>query len=328
MQKDRDILAKVFQMINDLKPYNSKSLREAVFQLRQFIRYHTLIDPYSGRSKWPSWEDRKGKIAVEIGTMGSHYASYLKADTIWPDNYVEWLRDPEKVVLHDKRKMFRLGDEYYDKDDYFLYCNKAYSKEEYVLYNGTPRKKTEVSLMYFYKWPPSGSAKKYEIALMPDVNEKFVKHSCQNDSDIQINIEVSSYNSKLFCTDFVKSMFLVGNERELPDYGYIYLSRAQLKQFKFKPSEGHLAEFMRLNNYYSKDIAYKEMVKLVNDAHFYIKQVGEVRSATSLKQKLLNAIVKRGRRGYSDSCVGLKELFIRLRAINKMYDVEAQYARQ
>jgi hypothetical protein len=64
----------------------------------------------------------------------------------------------------------------------------------------------------------------------------------------------------------------------------------------------------------------------LSQANFSIEMWLEPRS-TSLKQKLINIIVHKRRRHYSNASFGgLKELFIRLRAIKKMYEVEAEYA--
>lgn len=328
MRDNREILVKVFKMINDLKPYSNKDIRNVVYQLREFIRYRTYVDPYSARSHWPSWENKKGKIAVEKGTMNSHYSLYIKADTVWADNYVKWLRDPEKVMLHDKRNEFRIGDNFYKNDEYFEYNGKAYNKDEYVMYCDEPRKKSEVCLCYYHRWPSGGgNAKKYEIALMPESGESFVRHHTEDNAVVELHIDVSSYNGKLLCSEFVKSMFLVGNEREEPIYGDIYLTKEQLKQFKFKPTLAHLREFMKANNYYTDNIASQAMLQELEKAKFYIKLPNGGVKSLSLKQKLINIIIKRGRRGYADSCTGLKEFFVRLRAIKKMYEVEAQYAR-
>ena len=77
----------------------------------------------------------------------------------------------------------------------------------------------------------------------------------------------------------------------------------------------------------AKKDAEKLILQGLNCTNFRIKFYGDVRN-TSVKNRLLNMVVKKlTRRRYNEGIYGVKELFCRLRAIKRMYEVEAEYAK-
>lgn len=326
MQDNRTAIIKSYEMIKALKPYANKNLRDLIGGLRTFIHENIKVDPYSSRDRWERWDPpKRGCVKVQVGTMNCHHTEFVYAKRVWKDDYVKWLSDTSRK-LHDRDIEFRINDNFYNYVDYFEYEGKAYAKENYIMYEGKPIEKTKVSTCDYYIYADNRRPTRVQVALMPQDGEMFVRHNDSVNAFVSIEVDVTYYGSKLLCEEFVKSMFCVGNERESLYSGHIYLTAEQLKKFKFKPMSSHIKEFAKRVKI-PEDVAMEEMMKELQQANFYIKQPNRPSSA-SLKQKLLNIITKtRTRRSYSESCIGLKELFIRLRAISKMNDVEVQYAK-
>jgi hypothetical protein len=259
---------------------------------------------------------------------------------IWLDNYCAWRRDPENVTLKNKKDFFRIGDDFYDKDEYIEHNGKAYSKENYILLGDDVIEKSKAAICHYYVYE-SGSyvGTHKELALAPNEGEEFVKNDSSTNTEVIVKI-TSGVGSKLFCTDFVRSMFCIGNKRIMPkgNSSHIYLTREELKNFNFKISDSHALAFLSkeencegLQNFVLSredriNACKNKIMELLRNQTFCIELYKDKRGA-SLKQKLMNLIVcKLSRRRYNKAFYGVKELFTRLKAVNKMYEVEEQYA--
>lgn len=348
MQK-QEKLRIAFEAINNFNAILGKdkfnkdsSLRNAIRYIRRFIKENTLIDPFHDRIKHNknSFESTKGFLRTSYGSMWFNNCEDINPKDIWIDNYCAWIRDPENVTLKNKKDFFRIGDDFYDKDEYIEHNGKAYSKENYILLGDNVIEKSKAAICnYFVYENGSYVGKRKELALAPNEDEEFVKNDCSTDTEVIVKL-TSGVGSRLFCTDFVRSMFRIGNKRIMPkgNSSHIYLTREELKNFNFKISDSHAlailskeedSEYLRnfvLSREDRVNAGKNKIMELLASQSFCIELYKDKRGA-SLKQKLMNLIVcKLSRRRYNKAFYGVKELFTRLKAVNKMYEVEEQYA--
>lgn len=348
MQK-QEKLKTAFQAINNLNTILGKdiknecnSLRDAIKCIRMFIRENTLVDPFQDRfvhKKCFGGETRKF-LRTSYGSMRFNSSRDIYPKDIWIDNYCAWIRDPENVTLKNKKDSFRIGDDFYDKDEYIEHNGKAYSKENYILLGDDVIEKSKAAICNYYIYERDSYVSKHkELALAPNEDEEFIKNDSSTDTEV-IVILTGSVGSRLFCTDFVRSMFRVGNKRIMPkgNSPRIYLTREELKNFNLKISDSHALAILskeeneaELQNFVLSredrvNAGKNKIMELLAGQTFCIELYKDKRGA-SLKHKLMNIIVgKLSRRRYNKAFYGVKELFTRLKAVNKMYEVEEQYA--
>lgn len=349
MQKQEKLRA-AFEAINNFNAILGKdrfnkdnSLRMAIRSIRRFIRENTLIDPFHDRLQHNknSFESTKGFLRTSYGSMWFNRSMDVYPKDIWLDNYCAWRRDPENVKLKNKKDFFRIGDDFYNKDDYIEYEGKAYSKENYILLGDSIVERSKAAICNYYVYENGsymGTHK--ELALAPNSDEEFIRNDSSTDTEVIVMLSGGT-GSRLFCNDFVKSMFRIGNKRIMPTGGNcsnIYLTKEELKNFNLKISDSHaLALLSKEEN--SKELqnfvlsredrvnaGKNKIMELLAGQTFRI-EFSRPQRGSSLKQKLMNLIVcKLSRRRYNKAFYGVKELFTRLKAVNKMYEVEEQYA--
>ena len=344
-------LKKVFRAIKDCnailgKDENNRNsqLREAIRYLRKYVLNNTLQDPLKDRLDHSICvsNSNKGFLRTTIGTMYRDSWEDIYPKNVWLDNYAAWRRDPEHVELRKKEYYFRIGDEFYDKEKYIEFNGKAYDKENYILLDDEIVEKSKVNICNYYVYD-NGSyvGKMKELAIKSDDGEEFFNNQSSTDTKIVVRI-TNGVGGSLFCTDFVKSMFRIGNKRIMPSHNgsNIYLTREELKHFNFNISNSHALAIANNDDTLKKMVSFltstkeeriklskKKIIEAINQRVSFSINFYNPPRGTSLKQKLLNIIIgKISRRSYTKSFNGINELFERLKAIKKMYEVEEEYA--
>lgn len=336
-------LEKIFKAIKYFKGLSGNRRNPHLSKVVQNLRYYaqelTGVDPWRERKDKRSWcssPDQMGKsIIISYGSEYNSDTLRIDVDNIWIDDYKRWIASkPTENTLHTKKRYFRIGDTFYEKSEFFECDGKAYPKKEYVLYKNKAVEKNKVCVCDYYNYD-AYDREKHEIVFMADRDEEFWEGRAHIESAVGIEIYTNyGPSNKLRCQEFIKSLFRVGNKRLLPENGStIYLSKEDLSNFNLRVSESHALEIAKdipeaITNEDKMRFGTERILKELQNSHFRLFLIQNDYSNTSLKNRLINMIIrKRSRRHYTNSFSGIKELFIRLRAIKEMYETEAEYAR-
>ena len=216
--------------------------------IRSEINYLMPVDPLWWRSQFRSIENRSRRF---LFNNNYNNTVYFDSEQFWVDDFAKCIKSGNSSELHRKDHFFRIGDDFYDKDDYLMFKDKAYSRKEYAI-NG---KHELVSLKDSI--PVSGHYYSYLHKIDLDVSDWLTPgdadmeciDSYNHDHLIRFRVHSSRnghghYQGQFFNKNYWLSMFKFADKRYFQrndsDNSFIYLTEDMLRKIELAPTADHL----------------------------------------------------------------------------------------
>lgn len=242
---------------NYTKKYNAKHdnrtmgenrVQTVISGIRSEINHLMPVDPLWWRSQFRSSENRSRRF---LFNNNYNNTVYFDSEQFWVDDFIKCVKSGNSLDLHRKDCFFRIGDEFYNKEDYLMFNDKAYSKKEYAV-NG---KHELVSLKNSI--PVSGHYYTYSYRIDLDVSDWLTPGDCEMECIDSYNhdhlIRVSVYSSRngegrysghFFNMNYWLSMFKFGDNRyfyrNAGSNAFINLTEDMLRKIELAPTTDHL----------------------------------------------------------------------------------------
>ena len=218
-----DALRALFEALAPLKKFVDKNNnyyddRTAIEQkalhviadIRAAIHDLQYYDPL--REREMCGRDNKAKLFCFNIPCESRNVTY-NPENFWPDDFMRCWKLQDVSTLRYKDTWFRVGDDFYKKDDYFLHNGVVYSKKEYALNKNNELVSLKESIPVtanFYNYSCNGTIefndwltpKDVEMQQVDDYNYTHLIKVC-----ISINKPGRGYQRSLFSKNYWLSMF-------------------------------------------------------------------------------------------------------------------------
>ena len=317
--------------------YCEKQLKE----LRIATRHMQLKDPLASRAFYCGSALRCQRFIISTPTT-DRVKFYLKEE-YWVDDFIRCLKNDDWSSIHSKQCYIRDGNDFYNKDNYFLYKDgKIYNKSEYAVNSAGELIDLSKSLpieaeCYCYRakeefkfkdWltPEDGSVMEsnevlkngWLVAIRPYVYEKGVGY----------------YSGQLFGRNFWYTMFKFGMKRFFGNIHYenrVLLDSNMLKTFEFKPTKDHYRIWtnckLGLNKYFMQYPNTKEYSPKLSskgdDLAFDLDINPEVFKTAGIKDKIFKSIAGPG----VCSRISLEALLDKLNLLRDVLKAEEPYVK-
>lgn len=259
-------------------------------------------------------------------------------ENFWPDDFMRCWKLQDVSTLRYKDTWFRVGDDFYKKDDYFLHNGVVYSKKEYALNKNNELVSLKESIPVtadFYNYSCNGTIEFNDWLTPKDVEMQQVEdYDYLIKLSICINKPGRGYKSSLFNRNYWLSMFKFGDKRysQRKEDHYVknelYFSEEMLRKIELAPSKDHLRIWQAV-----KEMA-DECIENDNQHRYYWPLLGEQGvgihwSLTFNRNKIRTASIRdKIIRNLADGCyITTDELKRRLELIKDILNTEAQYVK-
>ena len=183
----------------------------------------------------------------------------------WKDDFMSHVRNRDFSHIHNKYEHFRVGDEFYDWDDFFLYNNIAYDRTKWAMSENTlidlskvVRISSDMNRCGFYR---NNDYFKDNSYLESEEGESFECVQGGADSFIRIRLSSSSMFNGLLDPNFVFTMFTKNKKRFWTrNMNNLDLTKEECEGLEFKPSSKHKELYEKVkSNFIKFAIAHNQM---------------------------------------------------------------------
>lgn len=291
-------------------------------------KYHLRDDYYSEEK---SIEVKVYPLAVQGNLVWANTTEY------WKDELINYIKTDGKTTLHSKLYYIRVGDEFFDRDDFFSFKGQVFDRKKWAVQDGTlidltKSIKIEVNTDSAYNLPQKlPFHKKY--FLKADESEEFENvNGPEEPAFAIIKIYRGGYLGNFLSPQFLNTLF-VSNKKRLyhNDYYYMYVTKEQMLNLKCEPSKGHKELFAKIETDYAK--AYLEYPgneldkarfrKSITDNLAFVVDI-QTGSGNGIKEQIYKELF--GASGNAKA-LHIDELNARLKILQEILKKEKEYAK-
>lgn len=181
----------------------------------------------------------------------------------WKDDFMRCVRERDFTNLHNKGDYFRVGDNFYDWHDFFLFEDNAYSKDKWALDGGrlvdlskNIRIDSDMGRMSYYRGDDGFRATTY---LEAQEGEEFTTSGSPGKNFIRIRLNTSMMSS-LTSNNYLFTMLINDKKRFWSRDNTLDLTKEECIGLELKASEKHIELYNRLKRgYVQYAIAHDQM---------------------------------------------------------------------
>lgn len=218
-----------------------------VSEIREIYRDLQYYDPLKERLHGSIRGVNKSRIFCFNAPCESRNITYFP-ENFWPDDFVQCWKEQDINKLHYKDTWFRVGNDFYKKDDYLLYNGVVYSKKEYAINKNNELVSLKESIpvgAYFYHdyrneidYNDWLTPKDVEMQQLDDSYDHLIRLK------VYINRPGYGYRGKLLSRNYWLSMFKFGDKRifrknDSVSGDEIWLSEDMIRKIELSPSKDH-----------------------------------------------------------------------------------------
>ena len=308
-----------------------------VAEIRQMYRDLQYYDPLKERLHGSIGGVNKSRVFCFNAPCESRNITYCP-ENFWPDDFVKCWKEQDINKLHYKDVWFRVGNDFYKKDDYLLYDGVVYSKKEYAInkHNELVSLKESIPVSaYYYNYSCRHDINYADWLTPKDVEMQQVEDSY--DHLLRLNIYINKpgygYRGKLFSKNYWLSMFKFADKRlfnknDSLSGDEIWLSDNMIRKIELAPSQDHYRIWKEVKAIVDKN---KENDRSPESYYPNIKDNGEgtlwritfnvsrIKTA-SIRDKIIRNVA-------DGEYINTDELKRRLELLKDVLNAEAQYVK-
>lgn len=260
-------------------------------------------------------------------------------ENFWPDDFIRCWKEQDISTLHYKDDWFRVGDDFYKKDDYLLYNGVVYSKKEYALnkQNELVSLKESIPVSAFFFNYGCRNEINYADWLTPkDVEMKQLENSYDYLLHISVCLNKTAYGYRgaLLSSNYWLSMFKFGDKRYFTKTDStsvnceMLFSEEMVRKNELAPSEEHHRIWKAVKALVDKYIENDQQhapnyPKMKDNGEGVLWRISfnanKVRTS-SVRDKIIRNIA-------DDNYINTAELKRRLELLKDVLNAEAQYVK-